>query len=128
MQAGDLPDSRQADAGLFVCRACTHVRDAAVQEWAQRLLCKVMHACSGMTQQACARQDKVVRQQCWMQITHLFRNVLHARGAVLLCVNVSPAPEDYDDTARVLSVAQQAWAVNSAETRRVEKELGGVLR
>ena len=115
MQAGDLPDTEQADAGLLVCRSCTHVWDA-VQERAQRLLCKVMHACFG------------IMQQYWMQITHLFRNVLHARGAVLLCVNVSPAPEDYDDTARVLSVAQQAWAVNSAETRRVERELGGVLR
>ena len=127
MQAGDLPDSRHADAGLLVCSRCTHVNDA-VQGRAQRLLCKVMHACFGVTQQACARQDNVVTQQCWMQITHLFRNVLHARGAVLLCVNVSPAPEDYDDTARVLSVAQQAWAVSSAETRRVERDLEGVLR
>ena len=52
-----------------------------------------------------------------MQITHLFWDKLHGWGQLLLCVNISPAPEDYDDTARVLSVAQQAYAIGMAPRR-----------
>ena len=52
-----------------------------------------------------------------MQITHLFRDMLLGWGQLLLCMNVSSAPEDYDDTARVLNVAQQAYAVSMAARR-----------
>ena len=38
------------------------------------------------------------------QVTHLFRDVLHGWGRVLLSVNVSPCACDYDETSHVLKV------------------------
>jgi len=48
------------------------------------------------------------------QVTHLFRDVLHGWGQLLLCVNVSPAARDYDETARVLRYAAVAAQVGTA--------------
>jgi hypothetical protein len=43
-----------------------------------------------------------------LQVTHLFRDVLHGWGRVLLSVNVSPCACDYDETSHVLKVRNQA--------------------
>ena len=40
----------------------------------------------------------------FLQVTHLFRDVLHGWGQILLSVNVSPCAKDYDETAHVLKV------------------------
>lgn len=48
------------------------------------------------------------------QVTHLFRDVLHGWGQILLCVNVSPAARDYDETARVLRYAALATQIGTA--------------
>lgn len=48
------------------------------------------------------------------QVTHLFRDVLHGWGQLLLCVNVSPTARDYDETARVLRYAAVAAQVGTA--------------
>lgn len=50
----------------------------------------------------------------WQQVTHLFRDVLHGWGQILLCVNVSPAACDYDETARVLRYAALATQIGTA--------------
>lgn len=50
----------------------------------------------------------------WRQVTHLFRDVLHGWGQILLCVNVSPAACDYDETARVLRYAALATQIGTA--------------
>ena len=47
-------------------------------------------------------------------MTHLFRDVLHGWGQLLLCVNVSPTARDYDETARVLRYAAVAAQVGTA--------------
>ncbi|BDA50338.1 probable Kinesin-like protein KIF22 at N-terminal half [Coccomyxa sp. Obi] len=47
-------------------------------------------------------------------VTHLFRDVLHGWGQILLCVNVSPAACDYDETARVLRYAALATQIGTA--------------
>lgn len=39
-----------------------------------------------------------------LQVTHLFRDVLHGWGRILLSVNVSPCARDYDETSHVLKV------------------------
>ena len=39
-----------------------------------------------------------------LQVTHLFRDVLHGWGQILLSVNVSPCAKDYDETSHVLKV------------------------
>ena len=39
-----------------------------------------------------------------MQVTHLFRDVLHGWGQIMLSVNVSPCAKDYDETSHVLKV------------------------
>ena len=39
-----------------------------------------------------------------MQVTHIFRDVLHGWGQILLSVNISPDAADYDETAHVLRV------------------------
>lgn len=39
-----------------------------------------------------------------MQVTHIFRDVLHGWGQILLSVNISPDAADYDETAHVLKV------------------------
>ncbi len=36
------------------------------------------------------------------KVCHLFRDVLHGWGRILLSVNVSPCAADYDETSRVL--------------------------
>lgn len=43
-----------------------------------------------------------------MQVTHIFRDVLHGWGQILLSVNISPDAADYDETAHVLKVGIQA--------------------
>lgn len=39
-----------------------------------------------------------------LQVTHLFRDVLHGWGQIMLSVNVSPCAKDYDETSHVLKV------------------------
>ena len=41
---------------------------------------------------------------CDLQVTHLFRDVLHGWGQIMLSVNVSPCAKDYDETSHVLKV------------------------
>lgn len=55
--------------------------------------------------------SSIILTQCWLanalhelQVTHLFRDVLHGWGQILLSVNVSPCAKDYDETAHVLKV------------------------
>eukprot|EP00884_Botryococcus_braunii_P003070 jgi/Botrbrau1/12764/Bobra.0238s0003.1 len=48
------------------------------------------------------------------KVTHLFRDVLHGWGQILLCVNVSPTSRDYDETARVLRYAAMAAQIGVA--------------
>lgn len=45
-----------------------------------------------------------------VQVTHLFRDVLHGWGQILLSVNVSPCAKDYDETSHVLKVKPQPFA------------------
>lgn len=40
-----------------------------------------------------------------MQITHLFKGVLHGHGRFVMVVNVSPASEAFNETKRVLQVS-----------------------
>ena len=47
-------------------------------------------------------------------MTHLFRDVLHGWGGVLLAVCASPAARDYDETARVLRYACLASQIGTA--------------
>lgn len=42
-----------------------------------------------------------------LQITHLFKGVLHGNGRFVMVVNVSPASEEFNETKRVLQVSQQ---------------------
>lgn len=39
------------------------------------------------------------------KVTHLFRDALHGYGRLVLSVNVSPSPHDFDETLRVLKYA-----------------------
>lgn len=39
-----------------------------------------------------------------LQITHLFKDVLHGNGRFVMVVNVSPAAEEFNETKRVLQV------------------------
>ena len=39
------------------------------------------------------------------KITHLFKSALHGWGRIMLCVNVSAAAADYDETIVVLKYA-----------------------
>jgi hypothetical protein len=39
-----------------------------------------------------------------LQITHLFKDVLHGNGRFAMVVNVSPAAEEFNETKRVLQV------------------------
>ena len=48
------------------------------------------------------------------QVTHLFRDVLHGWGQILLAVCASPAARDYDETARVLRYASLATQIGTA--------------
>jgi hypothetical protein len=41
---------------------------------------------------------------CALQITHLFKQVLHGNGRFVMVVNVSPASEAFNETKRVLQV------------------------
>jgi hypothetical protein len=41
-----------------------------------------------------------------LQITHLFKQVLHGNGRFVMVVNVSPASEAFNETKRVLQVMQ----------------------
>jgi hypothetical protein len=50
----------------------------------------------------------------YMQVTHLFRDVLHGWGQILLAVCASPAARDYDETARVLRYAALATQIGTA--------------
>ena len=49
-----------------------------------------------------------------LQVTHLFRDVLHGWGQILLAVCASPAARDYDETARVLRYASLATQIGTA--------------
>ena len=48
------------------------------------------------------------------QVTHLFRDMLHGWGSVLLAVCASPAARDYDETVRVLRYASLASQIGTA--------------
>jgi len=47
------------------------------------------------------------------QVTHLFRDVLHGWGRVLLVTNVSAAAADYDETVAVLKYAALASTIST---------------
>lgn len=48
------------------------------------------------------------------KVTHLFRDALHGHGRVVLSVNVSPSPDDFDETLRVLKYAMVASHISSS--------------
>ncbi len=48
-----------------------------------------------------------------VQVTHIFRDVLHGWGQILLSVNISPDAADYDETAHVLRVRHLDRAASS---------------
>ncbi|KAA6416833.1 MAG: kinesin motor domain containing [Trebouxia sp. A1-2] len=48
------------------------------------------------------------------KVTHLFRDVLHGWGQILLSVNVSPCAKDYDETSHVLKYASLATQIGTA--------------
>ena len=48
------------------------------------------------------------------KITHLFKSALHGWGRIMLCVNVSAAAADYDETIHVLKYAALATQISSA--------------
>jgi hypothetical protein len=52
------------------------------------------------------------------QVTHLFRDVLHGWGRVLLSVSVSPSACDYDETSHVLKVGGEATALVACQHNR----------
>lgn len=41
------------------------------------------------------------------KVTHIFRDVLHGWGRLVLSVSVSPSASDYDETHNVLKVRKQ---------------------
>eukprot|EP00854_Cymbomonas_tetramitiformis_P013911 gene13911-16443_t len=47
------------------------------------------------------------------KVTHIFRDVLHGWGKILLVVNVSPVSCDYDETVNVLKYAAIASTINT---------------
>jgi hypothetical protein len=47
------------------------------------------------------------------QVTHLFRDVLHGWGRVLLVTNVSASAADYDETVAVLKYAALASTIST---------------
>jgi hypothetical protein len=44
---------------------------------------------------------------CLVQITHLFKDVLHGHGRFVLVVNVSQEVAEFNETKRVLQVIPQ---------------------
>lgn len=56
-----------------------------------------------------------------LQITHIFRDLLHGWGSILFCVNVSPAAADYDSTAGVLQYAAMATQIGNAARAEAPK-------
>jgi hypothetical protein len=56
-----------------------------------------------------------------VQITHIFRDLLHGWGSILFCVNVSPAAADYDSTAGVLQYAAMATQIGNAARAEAPK-------
>jgi hypothetical protein len=49
-----------------------------------------------------------------LQITHLFKDVLHGNGRFVMVVNVSPAAEEFNETKRVLQVGRACAGVTAA--------------
>jgi hypothetical protein len=39
-----------------------------------------------------------------LQVTHLFKDVLHGNGRFVMVVNVNPAADEFNETKRVLQV------------------------
>jgi hypothetical protein len=39
-----------------------------------------------------------------LQVTHLFKDVLHGHGRFVMVVNVNPAADEFNETKRVLQV------------------------
>ena len=54
------------------------------------------------------------------KVTHLFRDALHGYGNVVLSVNVSPAPADFDETLRVLKYAMTANQIATTGAKPVK--------
>ncbi|KAK9841900.1 hypothetical protein WJX84_005168 [Apatococcus fuscideae] len=52
------------------------------------------------------------------KVTHIFRDVLHGWGQILLSVNISPDAADYDETAHVLRYAALATQICNAGRAR----------
>ncbi|KAK9840849.1 hypothetical protein WJX84_010041 [Apatococcus fuscideae] len=52
------------------------------------------------------------------KVTHIFRDVLHGWGQILLSVNISPDAADYDETAHVLRYAALATQISNAGRAR----------
>ena len=76
-----------------VCSAISCVRSI-------RLLVPQHSLCCSLWKSKSSRPKHVVV----VQVTHLFRDVLHGWGQILLSVNVSPCAKDYDETSHVLKV------------------------
>lgn len=48
------------------------------------------------------------------KVTHLFRDALHGFGLIMLSVNISPSPSDFDETLRVLKYAAVASHISAS--------------
>jgi len=54
------------------------------------------------------------------KVTHMFRDALHGYGNVVLSVNVSSAPADFDETLRVLKYAATASQIATTAAKPVK--------
>jgi hypothetical protein len=50
-----------------------------------------------------------------LQITHLFKHVLLGGGKLVLCVNISPAAEGFNETRRVLEFSAMAKTITELQ-------------
>lgn len=57
-----------------------------------------------------------------LQITYIFRDVLHGWGSLTLCVNISPAATCYGATTSVLQYAAMATQIGHASRAEAPKK------
>lgn len=49
-----------------------------------------------------------------LQLTHIFRDILHGYGQLVLCVNVSPDSQDREESSHVLNYGSLATHIQMA--------------
>ena len=81
-----------------------YVHDPAAVYRESSIFCKSFCARASLCAWATHAASQHVTVAAW-QVTHLFRDVLHGWGQIMLSVNVSPCAKDYDETSHVLKVS-----------------------